>query len=307
MDTMTNNDAENPRAIVGGNAPPDHGALAAERMNEEYGDLKKTVDELLAEALPLIGSKEKNIAPVYVTDDATMGDFAKLVKRLRDVAVQLASHHKREKEPYLRAGQAVDRFFFGLHELCTRRNRTDKPGAADILQARIDDFMQRKLAQEQARRNEEARLAREEEDRLTRKRLADEEAARQALAASERARKTENVEAHQAKAADHAASAASSKAEENIARERAVETANAAAAKPADLVGTRVSDDVKVTMARENYAEVDDVAKLSMADLWPFVDDDAKVKALKAWAKVTQYKRQMEGARIGSRPKTVIR
>lgn len=297
----------NEEAVQGHNAPPDHGKIAADRMNEEYAKERKAVDDLLGEALHLIGSKDKNIPAVYVEDDETMGRFATLVKRLRDTSAQLLSHHKKEKEPYYRAGQAVDRFFFGLAELCTRRNKTDAAGAADILQARVDDFMQKKLAAEEARRAEARRLAQAEEDRLTRLRLAQEQAARDALLKAERAKKPENIEAHQTTAADNAAKAIETRGAENVARDKTVEATQAAAAKPADLVGTRVSNDTKVTMARENYCEVEDVSLLEGATLWDFVRDDAKIQAVKDWAKITQYKRPMPGAKIGSRPKTVIR
>lgn len=305
MDANTQ-DAEN-REAIGGNNPPDWGKIVADEMAEKYAGEFKEVADLLGEAVVLIGSKERGLPPQHVTDDDSMGIFAKIAKRLRDANSRLESHRVKEAEKYLRGKQAVDRTFFGWMEKCTRQKKTDPSGAADILLARVDDYMQRKLAAEEARRAEEARKAREEEDRLTRERLAQEEAARQSLAAAERARKPENVEGHQAAAADAAAAAIETRAQENVARERTVETTHAAAAKPADLVGTRVSDNTKVTMARENYCDVTDVALLDRDQLWAFVKDDAKIAAAKDWAKVTQYKRQMPGASIGSRPKTVIR
>lgn len=288
----------NQAAVVGHNEPPDHGKMAHERMLEEYGGVTVAVEKLLAEARE---------APKTVNDDETAGQLAKLVKRLRDVAAQCGAYHKKEKEPYLRAGQAVDRYFFGLIEKCARRQRTDKPGAADILQARIDEFMQRKLAEERRQREEEARKAREAEEEATRKRLAEQAAADAARLAADRARKPENIEAHTERAEQHQTAADTARLEENTLRDRTMETAQAAAAKPSAMVGRRVSDDVKLTMRTEAYCEVTDVEQLDKDVLWAFVDDAAKVKACKSWAKTTGHKRQMAGATIGHREVAVVR
>jgi hypothetical protein len=291
-------DLLNVDAVAGHNAPPDHGRIAAERMEEEYSKLAGQVDALLDEA---------RTAPTTVTDDETAGILAKLVKRFRDVTAQLKSYHTTEKEPYLRAGQAVDRYFFGLIEKCSRRNIRDKPGAADILQARIDNYQQQKLMAERIRRDEEARLAREAEERIRDERIAQEAAAEEARKAAERARKAENIVAHQATASTHQVAANALTAREDLAREQRIEAQQAAAAKPSEMVGTRLSDDVKVTMRTEGYCNILDVNELDMVALWPFIDDAAKEKACRSWAKTTGYKKQMPGADIGFREKTVIR
>lgn len=281
----------------GHNKAPDYGTIAAQEMTEKYSKLAKTIQELLAEAAAL---------PKEVNDDETMGLYAKLVKRFRDISGQLEEHHGVEKEPYLRGGQAIDRYFFGWLEKVARRKKTDKAGAADILQARVDDYMQRKAAAERARRDEELRKAQEVERQATAKRLADEQAARDRLAAAERAKKPENVEAHRDAAADHAAAAIESKADETVARSTLADAAEAAGAKTADMVRTRVSDDTQVTMQQVSYCEVTDVDKLDAVALWPFIKDDAKIAACKAWAKTTGHKRKMAGAEIGFRDKTRI-
>ncbi len=61
------------------------------------------------------------------------------------------------------------------------------------------------------------------------------------------------------------------------------------------------------TMADEPYAEILDAALLDKNTLWPFISEDAKGKALRAWAKTTGHRQQMAGASIGKRQKSVVR
>ncbi len=44
-----------------------------------------------------------------------------------------------------------------------------------------------------------------------------------------------------------------------------------------------------------------------MAKLWPFIKFDAKQVALNQWAKSTDYREPMVGAKIGRRPKSAVR
>jgi hypothetical protein len=60
-------------------------------------------------------------------------------------------------------------------------------------------------------------------------------------------------------------------------------------------------------MAAEPYAVVEDYAALDKNALWPFVTRSAIEQALRAWARTTNYGTQMPGARVGRRPKTVVR
>lgn len=291
-------DLLNADAVMGHNAPPDHGAIAAERMEEVYGSFLRQVEELIAEAAA---------APTEVTDDHTAGILAKLIKRLRDTTNQAISYHKVEKEPFLRAGQAVDRYFFGLIERCARRNRTEKPGAADILQARIDAWMARKLAEERRKREEEARIAREAEEAARKAREAEQRAAAEAAAKAERARKAENIQTLQAQAELHESAAREAAAQEEIAKDRRLDAQQAAAASPSEMVGTRVSDDVKLSVRREGYIEILDVDFLDMKELWPFIKDEEKIRAAKAWAKTTGFRKPMPGAEVGFRERSVVR
>lgn len=290
-------EAENPRAVAGSNEAPDYARQVTEQMARDYAEVAETVAALLTEARAL---------PEKVDDDETMGLYARIIKRFRDLGGRLEAFRIREKEPFLRGGNAVDGFFNALATKIARAKKTDKPGAADVLQARLDDYNQRKLAAERERRRREAEeaelVAREAREKAAREAREAEEA----RLAAERARKPENIVMRQA-AADAAESAASASGiEVTLAEGKAEEAQIATYAKPADIVRTRV-DDALVTMGTEPYAEIEDRTLLDKEALWAFINEDALAKALRAWAKVHGHNKQMAGAAIGKRSKSVVR
>lgn len=293
--------SDNPRAVIGGNLgndAPDFARQEVDRLEQDYALVAKTAEDLIAEAEPL---------PEEIPDDDGKGVVVDLIKRMRDTAARAEALRVTEKEPHFRRGQGVDQFFFRIIDRLARRDRKNREGVADALQARLTRYDTRKLEEERARlrrvAEEEARKAREakaEEDRKTR------EAEEKRLAA-ERARKpeTKEVKAAEAEMAEIAASEAA--VETQIADRAAEEAYVGTLAKPADLMRTRTQGGTLSTVARENYAEIVDASKLDVAKLWPFVSLDAKEKALKAWARNTGFGQQMDGAAIGSRPKSVVR
>lgn len=286
------------RTIGVGDNSGDIAQRTTDYLNREYQQIITDIETMLEEAREL---------PKDVQNDDDLGLFAKLIKRFRDTTTKLKAYHTAEKEPHLRAGQAVDSFFFGFIDKCARRDRKNKPGAADILQARVDDYQQRKLAEEQARRRREAEeAARKEREQ----REAAEKAAREAeerRLAAERARKPETIEA-KTEQADQARTAADAAAiDHQIAADKATEAYVETLAKPADIVRTRIDEGPLVTMKQEGYAEIIDANTLDKDTLWPFISLDAKEKALRAWAKTTGYTQPMNGASIGKRNKSTVR
>lgn len=289
----------NDRPGIGHNDPGSDGAAerVTAQLNDSYGELLKNVDALLDEARE---------APKSIESDEQMQPVIGLIKRLKDAAKRCESHHDAEKSPHLRAGEAVDGFFFKVWEKLARRKKADKPGAADVLQARVHDYQERKLEVERARRQREAdeaarkeQAARAESDRLAR------EAEEKRLAA-ERARKPEKVEEKTAAAQQAEGKADLANVNAMIAGDASREAEVAAKAKPADIVRTR-TDEGMATMGREAYAEVIDYDKLDRDKLWMFVDRKEIDKALRAWARTTGHKEMMDGASIGHRNKTNIR
>jgi hypothetical protein len=294
-------------AGIGDNRPPLARTIAAEEnfaqtvtsfLEDEYRELLQTIPDLLAQAREL---------PVEINDDAEMGTFARLIKRFRDTTARIEAFRVKEAEPYLRGKQAVDSFFFALAEKCVRRDKKAKPGAADILAARLDDYNQRKLrAEQERRRQEEEKTRREAEERRRAEEAARQEAEEKRLAA-DRARKAETIEQKSAIAQEAEAQATTAKIEADLAQERAEEARIATLAKPADLVRTRVEEGPTVTMGTEPYALIVDASALDKETLWPFISEDAKEKALRSWARTTGFNKQMAGAEIGRRPKSVVR
>ena len=307
---MTEQGNENPRATVGHNDPPlwavlrslsreeDFASTVTAFLNEEYRAWDKTVADLLEEARAL---------PREIPDAATRELFPPLIKRIRDTRGKLEAFHKLEKEPYHRGGQAVDQKFFGLIDKLLRRDRKNNPGAGDILGARLTDYDTKVLAAEQERRRleaeEAARVAREAQERAQREAR---EAEEKRLAA-ERARKPEIAEEKRetAQRAEHQASAAHVEAVVETAR--AEEAHVATLVRPADIMRTRGDDGTLSTMAQEKYAELEDRDLLDKAALWPFIPEAALKTALTQWAKSTDYRKQMAGAKVGRRNKTVVR
>ena len=294
---MSNTDV-NPRAVIGDNKAPNYAERVTAALDADYKSSAEAVAKLLEEA---------RAAPTVVDNDEQMGVLAKLVKSFRDTTSRLEAFRIAEKEPHFRAGQAVDNWFNSLIEKCARRDRKAKAGAADILQARIDDYQQRKLAAEQERRRVEAeRTAREAREKAAAEEKARKEAEEARLAA-ERARKPE-TQAAKTEAAEQAQTVATAAIAASAAAEAKAEDAYVdTLARPADIVRTRVDEGPLVTMQKVGYAEVEDDTKLDMAKLWPFISIDAKEKALRAWAKSTGYRQPMDGAAIGHRNKSAVR
>jgi len=302
---MPLNEPLNPRAVPGSNEAPDYAKLVTERIAAEYAEFNTTLAEMLdqARALP---------SPIHNDEDALSSGA--LIKRFRDLDGRVEAVRVLEKEPYLRGGNAVDSFFNALRDKIGKRVKTDrsaKPGAADVLQARINDYQDRKLAVERARlaaeQAEAARVAQE----AARKAAEEARQAEEARLAAERARKPENIATKSAAAVEQERRAIEVEIEAKRQAEQAEEARLNSLASTADLVRTRGSDasgaGVLLTSAKENYALLVDRNKVDMNALRPYFTDAEIEKALRGWAKATGYRTRMEGAEIGQRNKGVTR
>lgn len=291
----------NPRAVMGSNLSPDapdYAKMEVERLAKDYGELVVNVKALIEEA------KE---VPRPFPDKDTRDGAASLIKRIRDAKVRVEGFHEIEKQEFLRRGQGVDNFFFRLWDTLMRRDKKNKPGAADILQAELTDYDTKVLEAERARRQREAdeqeRIAREAAQKAEQER----QAAEEARLAAERARKPEIVEAKEAVADQKEVAASESKVEAVIAQGRAEDAHIATLARPADIMRNRGDDGTLSTMATEPYAVVEDDTLLDKEKLWPFISLEAKEKALRGWARNNGHTVQMAGAKIGKKPKSVVR
>jgi hypothetical protein len=310
-----NQPAENPREKIGGNLPPiaaeiaryegDFAAVTTAFLAEEYAKQPQIIASLMAEATALM--RDENGELKKINDDDTKDKVKSLIKRIRDANKVLDAAHETEKQPYLRGGQAVDQFFFGLMDKCVRRAKGNRAGAADVLNDELTDYdtrlleaereRRRKIAEEEARK---AKAAQDEADRLARD-------AEEKRLEAERARKPEKIEQKEQAAEKVEAAASGAKVEAAIATGRAEEAHIDTLAKPADIMRSRGTDGTLSTMATEPYAVVEDEAQLDKNVLWPFITLAAKEQAFRAWAKNTGYTQQMAGGKCGRKPKSQVR
>jgi hypothetical protein len=276
------------------NEQPDYAAEVMGRLSKDYAILLETVADVLSRLRAL---------PPTIEDENTLSAYASIVTEGRDLRKRLEVYHDHEKSPYLRGGQGCDQFFFGAIDKLGRRNPKNPAGGLDIADARVDDFMQRKLAAERAKRAAEAaeaaRILREAEEKAA----AERRAAQEAIEAAARARKPENVEAHREAAAGHAIAAQEATAAVTVAAERAEDARIDTLASAADLTRTRLDSGALATMGQVPFVQIVDVTKLDMAALWPHLKEEHILMALKAWAKVKSHKTPMAGAVIEMRNK----
>lgn len=286
----------NPRETIGNNVP-DYAAEELRRLNREFDGIENDIIELLNAARAL---------PETVETQETADDYTTVISRFKDLDNKVEALRVSEGLPWLRKTEAVNSFFFSKRERLLRRKKTDAAGGGDVLHSRLHAYNERRLAEEQRIRDEAARAARivEEKARAERERLEREQ--REAEERAARARNAGNKAKAEAAAREAAAAAESARQAEEADRSKRAEAEANAAAKPADLVRERHSGAMN-TMRREGFAEIVDPMKLDAIALWPFVKDDAKLAALKAWAKTTQHQREMPGARIGFRNDTVVK
>lgn len=278
---------------------PDYAAEEAARLAREFDNLQQEVEEAvaMAQAMPTFASVETQ-------EDADATTVA--ITRLRDLDKRVEAMRESEKLPHMRREKAVDSFFFRMRERLFKRDKNGSPGIADMLQGKLHAYNMKRLAEEQARRDEEARIAREAEAKARREREEAERAEREAAAKAARARSEATR-----KAAEEAAKRAREESERRAAEESQLaanrrEAEASANVKPADMVRERHSGALN-TMQMVWEIAVEDSMQLDMAALWPFVDDKAKLKAAEQWAKVTNYKKPMPGLRIAQVPKTQVR
>lgn len=293
------------RVAPGSNEAPDYAKQVTDRLVSEYVGLTDTMNELIAEVpnLPL---------PVGGDNDALM--VGALIKRMRDLDSRIEAVRVLEKEPYLRGGNAVDALMNGWRDALGKRNKNDrkaKDGWIDTLQAEINVYQDRKIAEERARRAAEAaeaeRIARE----ALRKAQEEAMAAEAARLAAERARKPENIVARNAEADLREAEKARAAEQATQAEQAADEAKLATYARPADIARVRGNAEagggVTLTVAQEPYATLIDRNAVNLEMLRPFFTDAEIEKALRGWARTTGFRVQMPGAAIGHRNKGVTR
>jgi sRNA-binding protein len=200
---------------------------------------------------------------------------------LNDLAARSESHHKAEKEVWLRGGKAVHAFFF-------RRLRDPLDLKRKDLSNRLDRYKQVQLAEARAQRETEAVEARSQQREAARTRTEAEAAARHA-----RSNKPQREQ-----------EAAAARVESDVADARAENAMLATKAKAGDMISERFEGPGRsglVTMRKHEVVYIDDVSKLDLEQLRPFLKEEHLLQAPRAWARATNFTRQMLGAVVALR------
>jgi hypothetical protein len=278
------------RGNIGDNRPDSlYAQEVSDRLGLDYAELINNADDLIAQAEALPGD---------VADEADLETFSDIVVKLRDATKRSEAMRVAEKEPHLRASQAVDRFFDSIK---------DKIAAATKpLTAAVNAFNTLKAARERLR------LQREREQKAKAEQAAREEAAARLRLANEAARKAEEAKRYKElaieRSIDATAMADTARAEHLVAQDD-LQAARVAAARPTrDLVRQRFENTGRLVTSRQRpYAEIINADALDATALWPYVPLAAKEQALRAFAKATSYKMQTPGAAIGIKDEAVIK
>ena len=283
-------DLVNPDAVSGHNAPKFSAQSVTAAMAHDYAALAEATSALLVEARAL---------PDTVADESALQSVSAVIVKIRDKAKLANATREKEKEPYLRGGQAVDAFFKDIID------RLDKTNA--ILGRRVNCYQQAKLAEERRRRDEEARetarVAAEAAARLAEQRRLEQDAEE----AAARARKAENIAEHKDAAEHHAELAAAASKTAAVALNEAAAAELASKQTPADMTRSRFSEGTLVTMKQIGYVEIIDVSLLDLTALRPFIKEEHLLQALRSWAKINNHKKLMPGAIVEMREEAVIR
>lgn len=303
----------------------DYAGIETTRLQDEYRGMETTLARLETE----------EAAIAEVPDDET-GDQVALalggiIKRSRDLRHEMEQTRIVEVEPNFRRYQAGNSYFNGLKEKLQpedKKQRRMTPGVWDRAQLKIDAHQDRKeyrerarlaaIAQENARKEREAREAQEKADRDRREadRKAQEAQDAALRARSEESRKAREAEAAEAKKkADEAA--ATAKAAEVLvgqATENHQDARISTLASSADVVRTRGTTPdgggVLLTKGTEKIAELLDRSELTDdAKLLLFEQlTDPQVEGLVSkYANATGHRNPLPGCLITIRKKNVTR
>ena len=210
----------------------DYAGEVAARLNKDYARLFETVSDILARMAKL---------PKVIENEAHLSAYGSIMSEARETKKRLEAYHEAEKAPYLGGGRGVDNTFFSQVSKLARRKDGEPAGALDICDARVDNYMQAKLMEEQLKREAEAREAARVQRELEEAAAAAAAAAAEREAAAARARKPENIEAHKEAAYEHAEAAAKLEFQADHAAEVADDARIDTLATPADMTRTRLA------------------------------------------------------------------
>jgi hypothetical protein len=255
------------------------------------------IDTALAETEALV-----NGCPTVIEDDEDLETARSAVKRCQGVFKRLEAVRVEAKEPYLAASRITDSHFN------TRKEKV--AGWQSAVERAAKRYLDKKAAEELARREEEARIAAAEAARLAEEARKAEEAriaAEQERIAREQTNVVEHADADAHDGAHYNALESEARVTETRTRETALTaTATALAAqkatdvKPADLARTRTGDGLS-TLEEVWKFEISDLkAVLTDEVLLSFISTSEIEKAVARYVATHKGGRPLKGVRIYS-------
>lgn len=207
-----------------------------------------------------------------IDSDEDSGPWQETIADLDSLARDIEATRVQVKDPFERAVEIANGFFFAMH--APRKGQT--PGrlqtARNKIVAEVQGYLQRKEARARAEREAEARRQREIAEDARRKEEAA-AAARRKAEDEERSRAATNAAAREAAAGATAAAAEA----------RQFEAEQQAQAKPADLARTRSDGGTLATLQVEWDFSITDLDQVKGAPLWQYVPRSGKEAAIRAY------------------------
>lgn len=245
---------------IGHNQPPEMQDVVSQEIlsSEEYANYKAAIARLNA---------EKAALPDEVDNDTVAADFGEVIQKCVATRSSIEAQRDAKGRPYLLTKRAIDGIYKNLDaDVLTIENALRKPTTA---------YIQRKAAEERARREAEARKKLEEE-RRTRE-------------AAEKAKRD----------------SASKIADAVVATAEADKAIRAAAAPTADLA--RVRGQKALVGGREVVTISVDRNTVDLNMLRPYLDQDALVKAARAAIKALGKDDAITGVTVSKTTEAFVR
>lgn len=254
-------------AKIGDNMPPQDADPLRDRLSEDYADMLKRADDLLAGI---------DRAPTEIGDEETAGRVADFIKQITGTIKNAEAARVAEKEPFLQHGRTVDGWF---------KKVTDPLAAGKKkMESVLTAYQRRKADEERREREAKERKAREEADRL----------AREAAEAAAKLKTQKDLDGALLKEAEAKQAAAD-----------AAEAARVADANAADL--SRSRGDYGAVASLRTFWDFDglDRDKIDLEALRHHLPADAIEKAVRSFVKAGG--RELRGVRIFENTSTVVR
>jgi len=268
--------------------------ITKDELERDFAHITEAVNTALA---------LKTTVPPVIEDEEDLSLARTAVRAMAAARKRVSTTRVDAKEPFLSGGRVVDSHFNSLEKILV-----DEEARIGAL---AKHHLDKKAAEEQRKRDEEARIAREAAAKAQRERDAaeaeqrrlDQEAAdarkRAQDAIDEEARKKAAEEAAEAQRVADSKKAATSAAgqQADAAAATAVQSQRAAEASPADKARTRV-DDGMATLERSYEFKIESVPDIDLDALRAYIGLPDIEKAIRAYIRTHKDTKPLRGVKI---------